>query len=85
MCQNPPSQNQPTGRRRSAFIPRKTTILLIRRGLKPGISAESGWPKLWHSSWCPPIGPYSELKLVLPSKTPATADNGFVSSMRRAG
>jgi hypothetical protein len=67
------------------IIPRKTTILLIRRGLKPGISAESGWPKLWHSSWCPPIGPYSELKLVLPSKTPATADNGFVSSMRRAG
>jgi hypothetical protein len=28
-------------------------------------------------------GPYSELRLVLPSKTPATADNGFVSQMLR--
>jgi hypothetical protein len=30
---------------------------------------------------CPPIRPYSELRLVLPSKTPARGDNGFASPM----
>jgi hypothetical protein len=71
------------GGRQLALNSRKTTILIIRRRRKPGYRPNRDSQNCGTVCGSPPIRPYSELRLVLPSKTPAKGDNGFVSPMLR--
>jgi hypothetical protein len=63
--------------------PGKTTILSIRRRRKTRILAESAPPNSGTVCGGSPIRPYSELRLVLPSKTPARGGNVFAKPMLR--
>jgi hypothetical protein len=70
------------GGRQLALNSRKATILFIRRRRKPDIG-RIGIAKTVAQFAAPTQRPYSELRLVLPSKTPARTDNVSGTSMLR--
>ncbi|WP_323824357.1 hypothetical protein, partial [Pseudomonas aeruginosa] len=81
--QSPPSAGPGGIGRRLAQDSRKTTKLFVRRRHKPKIYLRSALvPNQRRLNWgtvcgSPPCSPYSELRLVLPSKTPAKREGVY--------
>jgi hypothetical protein len=78
------------GGRRLAQNSRKTTNLLVLRRHKPKSSFDlAPVPNQHRLSWgilcgSPPCSPYSELRLVLPSKTPAKREGVYTFAFAAA-
>src|SRR4051812_34246292 len=81
--QNPPhGASQPGGPEPASYAD-KTTILFIRRRREPQKPAESDRQTLTRFVAADLSAPYSQSRLVLPSKTPARGNNVSVQSMLR--
>src|SRR5450631_1443212 len=82
--QNPPPRSQQAGWPAAGVKPQKNNNFSHSAPLQtPGYRPNQDSQNCGTVCGCPPIRPYSELRLVLPSKTPARGDNGFVSLMLR--
>jgi hypothetical protein len=74
MCQNPPPRASRAGWPAAGVKLKKNNNFIHSAPPQALEPAESGSPKLWHSLRQLTHQAYSELRLVLPSKTPATVD-----------